>query len=171
MARLTDKKRNDIINQFHLGKSQYQLAKDFEVSPATINRLCKDLTPKLKDEVNVAVALNTTLSKESECLVNAFDKEVNEKTRRAGLVFGGMEKLAQLTNKHVTNNKAQKVVTGKFGSDVVETELQSSDLKNLSDTYEKLGKSLGVIETTPSVQIANQNVQEKANDIKIVVEG
>lgn len=48
MARLTDAKREEIINQYHLGMSQYQLAKDFEVSPATINKLVKGLTPKVE---------------------------------------------------------------------------------------------------------------------------
>lgn len=171
MARLTQETKDKILADFHIGKSQNQLSKDYECSPATINKICKGVTPKYKDKVNSVVAIKRELSAESEYQSECFDKEVNDKLRRSGLVFGGMEKLAQLTNKHVDNNKAQKVVTGKFGADVVETELQSSDLKNLSDTYEKLGKSLGVIETNPSVQIANQNVQEKVNDIKIVVEG
>ena len=39
MARLTDETRAKILDEFHLGKSQNQLALEYEVSPATINKL------------------------------------------------------------------------------------------------------------------------------------
>ena len=43
MARLTDEIRAKIVDDFHLGKSQNWLATQYEVSPATINKLCKGL--------------------------------------------------------------------------------------------------------------------------------
>ena len=50
MARLNDDQREKILAQFHAGASQNELAKRFEVSPATINKLCKGIEPKNKHE-------------------------------------------------------------------------------------------------------------------------
>jgi DNA-binding XRE family transcriptional regulator len=158
LARLTDQKRKDILNKFHVGWSQNKLAKEFEVSPATINKLCKGLKPKLVNEVNSQIAINTKLSSESECQVNTFDKEVNDRQRRMGLVFGGLEKLAQKASIAIDKGKAQKVVSGKFGTDVVEHDLQSSDYKNYADALEKVGKSLGVIENKADVEVNTQQI-------------
>lgn len=81
MARLNDKQREDIVNAFHIGKSIYQIAKDFEVSTATVHKLVKDLTPKLKDELKAEIAIKSKVLGESESLVKAFNDEVNEKMR------------------------------------------------------------------------------------------
>lgn len=75
MARLSDITKEDILNQYHLGISQYQLAKDFEVSTATINKLVKGLTPKLKDKVKEEIAIKSALAIESESLVKGYKQE------------------------------------------------------------------------------------------------
>ena len=80
MARLTDETRAKIVDDFHLGKSQNWLATQYEVSPATINKLCKGLIPKYKDKVNTVSAIKSEILQESEYLVNTFDKEVNART-------------------------------------------------------------------------------------------
>lgn len=87
MARLNDKQREDIVNAFHIGKSIYQIAKDFEVSTATVHKLVKDLEPKLKDEVKAQVAIKSKVLQESESLVKAFNDEVNEKIRNKEFLF------------------------------------------------------------------------------------
>ena len=46
MAKLTDKIRERILADFNIGKSQNWLANEYELSPATINKICKGLTPK-----------------------------------------------------------------------------------------------------------------------------
>ena len=81
MARLTDETRAKIVDDFHLGKSQNWLATQYEVSPATINKLCKGLIPKYKDKVNTVSAIKSEILQESEYLVNTFDKEVNARTQ------------------------------------------------------------------------------------------
>ncbi len=81
MARLTDEIRGKILDDFHLGKSQNFLANKYEVSPATINKLCKGLNPKYKEKVNTVSAIKSEILQESEYLVNTFDKEVNRRTQ------------------------------------------------------------------------------------------
>lgn len=81
MARLTDDQRERILADFHVGKSQNELAKIYEVSPATINRLCKGLAPKHADKVNALTRIKTELADESECQVNAIHREVDERTK------------------------------------------------------------------------------------------
>ena len=81
MARLTDDIRQKILADFHTGKSQNFLAKKYEVSPATINKLCKGVEPKHVETVNTLTAINTALSEESEYEVNAIQREVDERTK------------------------------------------------------------------------------------------
>lgn len=46
MAKLTDTLREKIISDFNIGKSQNWLAREYELSPATINKLCKGVEQK-----------------------------------------------------------------------------------------------------------------------------
>ena len=101
MARLTDNKRDMIISDFNIGKSQNQLAKDYECSPATINKLCKGKTPKYKDKVNTFVAIKSELINESEYQSECFDKEVNE-------LMKNKEMILNLTKLNLTDAK-QKI--------------------------------------------------------------
>ena len=66
---------------FHIGKSQNELAKKYEVSPATINKLCKGVTPKNIEQVNALTRSHIELATQSECEVNAIHKEVDERTK------------------------------------------------------------------------------------------
>ena len=82
MARLNDEQRKRILADFHTGKSQNELAKMYEVSPATINKLCKGIEPKHADKVNALIRINTELVGESEYQVNAIHREVDKKVQR-----------------------------------------------------------------------------------------
>lgn len=81
MARLTDEEREKILADFHAGKSQQSLAKKYEVSTATINKLCKGVTPKNAEKVNTLTRINIELSEQSEQEVNAVRSEVDERTK------------------------------------------------------------------------------------------
>ena len=81
MARLNDEQRAKIMAEFHAGKSQNELAKRFEVSPATINKLCKGIEPKNIEKVNTLTRINTELAEQSEYEVNAIHSEVADRTR------------------------------------------------------------------------------------------
>lgn len=81
MARLTEEEKQKIMADFHAGKSQNFLAKKYEVSPATINKLCKGIAPKHVEKVNALTRINVELSEESEYEVNAIHSEVEERTK------------------------------------------------------------------------------------------
>ena len=92
MAKLTDDLREKIIAQYRVGKSQNWLAQEYELSPATINKLCKGIEQNYREKVNTVVAIKSDLSQESEYLSEYFDKEVNEAIRNRNLVFGVTQK-------------------------------------------------------------------------------
>ena len=60
--------------------SQNQLAKNYDVSPATINKICKNIEQSNQDLVNTQTAIHKELSNKSECEVNALHKAVDERT-------------------------------------------------------------------------------------------
>lgn len=174
MPRLTEKEKDLILADYHTNKySQRDLAKKHNVSLGTINKLTKDIEPQNEHLVNAQVTVlegHSTLSNEQ---MNAVMNTANDEARRRNLVFGGMEKLAKLMNETVEKNKSEKVITEGVGKGyskarVIETELQTSDHKNLADAYEKIGKSLGVIQSVPDVAI--QNNQNTMPQINIKVE-
>lgn len=81
MARLTDDARKRILADFHAGKTQNFLAKKYNVSPATINKLCKGVQPKNVEKVNALTRIKTELAEQSEYEVNAVQSEVEERTK------------------------------------------------------------------------------------------
>jgi predicted transcriptional regulator len=168
MARLTDEQREKILSDFHIGKSQNELAKKYSCSPATINKLCKGVIPKYKDKVNAVVSIKSELSEESEYQSECFDKEVNDQLRRKNLVFNATEKILQLSSEMAEKNSKQVVVKVKeyskeHGSseslDKIDVELDASDLKNLAETVDKSSITLGINQRHSNSQVVvnNQN--------------
>lgn len=171
MARLPERERNErdakILAEWKAGYSQNQLAKNYDVSPATINKICKGIEQNNKELVNSQVAINTELVTRSEYEVNAIHKAVDEQTRRANLVFTATEKILQLSSKMAERNSKQIVVKVKEYSkengsseslDKIDVELDSSDLKNLADAVDKASLTLGVNQRHSNQQI-NVNTQ------------
>lgn len=163
MARLTDKQRDMIISDFNIGVSQNQLALKYECSPATINKLCKGLEPKYKDKVNTVVSIKTELSKESEYQSECFDKEVNDKLRREGLVFNATEKLLKKASQMIDKNSVvDKINVGDGVQNFEPRELNTSDFKNLIDTIDKASITLGINprHANTNIKVDNNNLQQ-----------
>ncbi len=163
MARLTDKQRDMIISDFNIGVSQNQLALKYECSPATINKLCKGLEPKYKDKVNTIVAIKSELSKESEYQSECFDKEVNDKLRREGLVFNATEKLLKKASQMIDKNSVvDKINVGDGVQNFEPRELNTSDFKNLIDTIDKASITLGINprHANTNIKVDNNNLQQ-----------
>ena len=148
MAKLTDNLKDKILSDFHIGKSQNWLAENYNLSPATINKLCKGITPKYKDKVNGVVAIKSELSKESEYQVFTFDKEVNEMLRRKNLVYGVSEKIV------------------KKAGDMLESIDSATDLKALADTVDKSSLTLGINQRHSNSQVNIQNTNAQQNNIE-----
>ncbi len=81
MAKLTDDIRQKILAEWKVGKTQNRLAKDFNVSPATVNKLCKGIAQTNIDLVNTQTLIDTDLASKSEYEVNAIRTEVDFRTR------------------------------------------------------------------------------------------
>lgn len=170
MARLTDKQRDMIISDFNIGVSQNQLALKYECSPATINKLCKGLEPKYKDKVNTVVSIKSELSKESEYQSECFDKEVNDKLRRKGLVFNATEKLLKKASQMIDKNLVvDKINVGDGVQNFEPRELNTSDFKNLIDTIDKASITLGINprHANTNIKVDNNNTQENNMPMQI----
>ena len=146
MARLTDKQREDIRNQLILGESQYSIARDYQVSSATVNKIFKTITENefLVKEVKGEIAIKSKLSSQSESLVKAFDTKVNDELRRQNLVFNASEKaLVKL-------------------SSLIDDVDEAQDMKHIVDAIDKASITLGVNQrhSNSQVQINNSNNQQ-----------
>lgn len=151
MARLTDKQREDIRNQLILGESQYAIARDYEVSSATVNKIFKTISEDefLAKEVKDEIAIKSKLSIQSESLVKAFDDKVNEHLRRTNLVFGIQERAVV---------KAGELI------DYIDN---PKDLKDLIDGVDKASITLGVNQRHSNSQVNIQNTNATQNNIEI----
>lgn len=151
MARLTDSDRDKILSDFHIGKSQNELAKKYKCSPATINKLCKGLVPKYLDKVNTIVSIKSELASESEYQSECFETEVNEKLKHIKLINDNATKLA---------DKLSKM------ADSIDT---ANDLKLLVDANDKLSITLKVSDRhAPKQDINLTNAQQNIENKQIV---
>jgi len=140
MARLNDEQREHILADYHIGKSQNELAKKYEVSPATINKLCKGVIPRHVEKVNELTRIKTELSEESEYQVNAIHKEVDERT------------------KHIQffNAASYKVTKSALAKIEADPDLGMADLRHASEIVSKQREGiLGKMPDT-AIQINNQ---------------
>ena len=146
MARLTDKQREDIRNQLILGESQYSIARDYEVSSATVNKIFKTISEDefLVKEVKGEIAIKSKLSYQSESLLKAFDTKVNDELRRQNLVFNASEKaLVKL-------------------SGLIDDVDEAQDMKHIVDAIDKASITLGVNQrhSNSQVNISNTNATQ-----------
>lgn len=172
MAKLTDDLKDKILSDFHIGKTQNWLATNYNLSPATINKLCKGLTPKYKEKVNTVISIKSDLSKESEYQAFTFDKEVNEQLRLKQLVFTATEKIIKKATDIIDNGKVTDKISVGDGVQMFEPrELNTSDLKNLSETIDKASITLGVNQrhSNSQVTVNNQNNIQN-NNIPLTLE-
>lgn len=147
MARLIDKDRELILADFHTGHfTQRELARKYDVSTATINKITKGLEPKHTEKVNAIVATVRDLSTESEQEVNAVHQKVNAQLRREGLIYGNAEKLA---------SKLMMM------ADEIDT---PTDLKTLAEANDKLAVTMKVADrhakNVTAIQVNSEGTKE-----------
>ncbi len=126
MAKLTDDIKLKILADWKAGVSQNQLAKKYDVSPATINKLCKGIQQSNVHLVNSQVAVITELNGKSEYEVNSINEEVNNQVRRHSLINSNAELIAS------------KIPT------MLEQIDSPSDLKTLAEANDRLAITLKV---------------------------
>ena len=104
MARLNSEDREKILADFHIGESQNSLAKKYGVSPATINKICKGITPKFKDKVNTVTSIKRELIEESEYQSECFDAKVNDNLKHLIYFQNSALKNQELANKQLNED-------------------------------------------------------------------
>jgi predicted DNA-binding protein YlxM (UPF0122 family) len=112
----------------------------------------------------VEVAIGKEKLKETALIVH--DELVNEQIRRQGLVFGATEKLIKRANRMLDSNQTiEKVSVGDGVQSFEPRELNTTDLKNLSDTIDKASVTLNV-NPRHSTQQINVNTQNNQVQVK-----
>jgi len=106
VAKLTDDIKKDIVAKWKAGWTQGNLAKEFEVSKATINKLCKNVEQENIEIVNAQIAVKTQLAGKSEQEVNAITQVVDERTKHIDFFNNSLLKNQSLVNK--AHNQIEK---------------------------------------------------------------
>lgn len=111
--KLTDKIKEQIIADYKAGISQNQLAKNYKLSPATINKLCKNIPQEnieiVNTLVNTAIAANRALEGKSQAEVNSIERIVDERTRHLTFFNNAALMGQSIANRRVKEN--QKNIT------------------------------------------------------------
>ena len=124
MARLSSDTREKILADWKTGHySQNKLAKEYEVSPATINKICKDIKQENASIVNTQVALNVKLSDKSEYEVNSIHLAVEERTKHLIFFQNSALKNQKLANELV--NESSKIYDLKAHADLTSKNKQT----------------------------------------------
>lgn len=123
MAKLTNTDKELILADYKAGVSQNQLAKRYNLSPATINKICKGIEQDNAEIVNSQIAILTELQSKSEYEVNAIHKAVDEGIRNKNLVFGVTQKALK---------KLDKMLDSVDSINDIKTAIEASDRASLT---------------------------------------
>lgn len=137
MAKLNDELKDKIISDFNVGISQNALSKKYNLSVATINKLCKGKEPIFLEKVKTVATIKTELDAQSEYQAFTFNEEVNRLTKDTLLIHGVTRKLI---------NKANEM------SDYIDA---PSDLNLLVSAVDKASLTLGVNSRHAKTEINN----------------
>lgn len=179
MAKLTDRKRNNIVAKWKTGVyTQRELAKTYNVDVATINKIVKEIPKENADLVEAGVvfenAKKSTKSQQEISEINKaieyrLKKEFSEDNKRVK-VYDLSYKLIDVVEDLLKNKKVKEKINVGIGvQEFQERDLNTSDVKNISDTISQIGKTLSVVDNKETV-INNANVQsnETAMQINII---
>lgn len=149
MVRLTKLEKELIIADFHTGiYSNNEIAKKYNTSHTTINKMVKELTPKNKSLVSSQIADKVALSQQSFKEVSAVETAVETKTKH--IIFFTN---SALKNQGLANKKLIDAIS------INDLEAHSRLTSRNKDTV--LGKE-------PTTSIENNNGQQVVSEIKII---
>ena len=121
------------------------------------------------DYIEARVLVAEKKSQLNSQIINVLDNIADDKIRRSGLVFGGLESLAKLAKTSIEKNQTvDKLNCGDGIQNFEPRELNTADYKNLSTTLTDIGKAFGLIETQSAIKIDNNNAIQNNTEIKRV---
>lgn len=122
------------------------------------------------DYIEAKVKIATKKTTENTTALQILDDIAEDKIRRSGLVFGGLESLAKLAKTSIEKNQTvDKLNCGDGIQNFEPRELNTTDYKNLSTTLTDIGKAFGLIETQSAIKIDNSNNQQNNTDNSVKV--
>ena len=174
MALITNKK-NKIIAEWKAGvhKSYNSIAVQYKIDPKTVKKLLDGISQSNADIVEVGTMYEMAKKSiknpnEIKAVEVAIQKKLTVEDYR-DKVFDATGDILKGIHDFVKRGKAQKVVTSKMGTSIVDVELQAIDYKNAQETVTEAGRVFGVIERfAPKTEINNTNAQQN-NDNQIEV--
>lgn len=167
---------NKAKEYFEAGLSLTEIVDRTEISKSQISkRATKENWQKGNEKKQlISQAVEVAIKKETlkETALDVHNELVNEQLRRQNLVFGATEKIIKKATELLDKNKViDKINVGDGVQNFKPRELNTTDLKNLSDTIDKASITLGVNQRhASSAVINNANVQQEVKTIQIVVE-
>ncbi|MBR8461489.1 hypothetical protein KDE12_01305 [Campylobacter sp. faydin G-105] len=140
MAKITSKLREQILADYKAGLSQNKLAREYELSPASINKICKGVVQENAELVNKQVAINAELAEKSEAEVNAIHQLVAHRT------------------KHLIYFQSRALANQKKADELLEYATDFSDIEAHSRVTARNKET--VLGREPMTQINNTNAQQ-----------
>ena len=171
MAKLSDQVKKLIIADHLTGKfSQRELAKKYNLSTSTVNKITKGLEAENEHLVNAQVALLSARETLPPEQTNAIANAARDEFYNRRLVENATQKnLAKITEMLDKNTKYEKVGVGDGVQNFEPVELNANDYKALQDAIDKASITLGVNPRFGSTTINNANVSQEAQIQQIVI--
>jgi hypothetical protein len=132
--------------------SQRELARRYNISPAYVNKVVKNIPKEDEELVNAGIAYRTALAQRDEQSVNAIENIVNEKTKHLQFLHN-----ATLKNISVMVKKLNEEATVK-------------DHLDAQNAIHKAGQTLGVIDQFAKSGDVNVNATAAVQNNNITVE-
>ena len=150
--------------------SHRELAKKFNMSLGTVNKLTKDVEPINEHLVNAQMSILTARAILPNEQMNAIMNTAQEEIYNKNLITNATQLNLVRTMEYLSNNKKlEKVSVGAGLQDLVEVGLGSDDFKQCQDAIDKASITLGVNQrhSNSQININNENNQATQNNISI----
>ena len=172
MAKLSEPVKKLIIADHLTGKfSQRELAKKYNLSTSTINKITKGLDAKNEHLVNAQVALLSARETLPPEQTNAIANAARDEFYNRRLIENATQKnLAKITEMLDKNTKYEKVGVGDGVQNFEPVELNANDYKALQDAIDKASLTLGVNPRFSNTTINNANVSQESQIQQIVIQ-
>ena len=171
MAKITEKDKKLLMADFLTGKySQRELAKKFNMSLGTVNKLTKDVEPINEHLVNAQISILTAKAILPNEQMNAIMNTAQEEIYNRNLITNATQLNLVRTMEYLSNNKKlEKVSVGTGLQDLVEVGLGADDFKQCQDAIDKASITLGVNQrhSNSQININNENTNAQQNKVEI----
>ena len=167
MAKLSDYDKKLLVADFLTGKySQRELAKKYNISLGSVNKLTKDVEPVNEHLVNAQISILSAKAILPIEQLNAIMNTAQEEIYNKNLITNATQLNIARTIEYLSNNKKlEKVATGKGFETLTEVGLGASDFKQCQEAIDKASITLGINQRHSNSTIIsnNSNVQENKN--------